>query len=68
MLEKNVLNCLDVRASEKCAELAGKYDYHCMRDTDKETLIEFCAKTVVLSGNILGTICLSCSYSRVQNL
>lgn len=70
MLEKYVLSCPDAtgykhKASRKCAELPRKYDYHCMRDTDKENLIEFCAKTEVLSGNILRTICLSCSYSRV---
>lgn len=42
------------RASDKCAVACGSYfqtencAYHCMRDSSKKTLVEFCAKPVLL--------------------
>lgn len=35
--------------AEICAALPGKYEYHCMRVSDKKSLIKLCAKTEVLS-------------------
>lgn len=61
MLETSALNCPDateyIHMAEICAALPGKYEYHCMRVSDKKSLIKLCAKTEVLSGNILGTMC-----------
>lgn len=55
VLETSASNCTDATeyihmALETCAELRGKYEYHCMRVSDKKSLIKLCAKTEVLSG------------------
>lgn len=47
------------RATQKCAELCtnniqdGGCAYHCMRDSYKTNLVEFCAKPKLLFGEIL---------------
>lgn len=55
MLETYASDCPDAtedinKAIEICAELRGKYEYYCMRVSDKKSLIKLCAKTEVLSG------------------
>lgn len=60
---RNVLHCPSVsdfiqRATDKCAEVCTNNtqdddcSYHCMRDSHKTSLVEFCAKPKWLFGEI----------------
>lgn len=48
-MERSIAKCVDVCGSFM---LDGNCAYHCMRDSSKTKLVEFCAKPEILFGKI----------------